>query len=640
MRRADSWNQFLRFTRHDLVDPFPGRLAQAWRIALACALTTMMASVYGIPEAAISCYLIFFVMKPDAAEGSILAVALTVLVVMMVMLLLMITRWTIDAPALRIVAIVVTSLILLYLGSASQLGELGGIIALVLAFVLTLLDDVPFGEAATRAILYAWLMSTMPMACVLAINLTMGRKPITLLRQTVAQRLLACADWLEHATPESRACLREQVWEGQEISLKRLGMTRLLALGRGDEIRRLARALQESYRMAMALLALPQDTAQPVRDALATQLRQAAQALGKGQAVPEFELIPPETSTIMDSAWGALRDLAGTPARYPAAAPGEPFLRPDASTNPEHVRYAIKTTAAAVICYLIYTAVQWQGIHTAMITCYVAALGSVAETAHKLVLRIIGCLIGAALGIGSILFLMPHMSSVGAIMLLVFFGTFIAAWVAVGNERVSYAGVQIALAFLLTVLQGFGPTFDMDTARDRVVGIILGNFVLYVMFTQFWPVSVIQRAWDGMHQSLAHLASMARVPGVDQSAQDAHDLRVAHASKVAANVAATRQALGFTNFETYRLRPSRTEVRRVAAMTRAVRATSLHLLLSPAADAATAHRLDALARQTAQRPPPLEGGGPSPAWPYVTPAAGANAMDSDIHRLENLIDGH
>ncbi|MFZ7208475.1 FUSC family protein, partial [Bordetella avium] len=599
MNSAESWSGFLRLARHDLIDPFPGRFAQAWRIALTCALTTMMAAVYGIPEAALSCYLIFFVMKPDAAEGVILAVALTILVAVVVLVLFMLTRWTIDVPALRILAIAVTSIGLLYLGSASKLGELGGIIALVLAFVLTLLDMVPFGEAATRAILYAWLMATMPMACVLAVNLTLGRKPLALLRHTLDVRLRACADLAAQDTPQHRARLLELVGDGQEASIKRLGMTRLLALGRRNELRRVARALQESYRIATALQVLPPDTPQAQRDELATQMRQAAEALARGQAAPAPA---PAASGLNETArhiHAALRELSGTPDHYPTPAPGQPFMRADARRNPEHLRYAIKTTAAAILCYLIYTAAQWQGIHTAMITCYVAALGSVAETTHKLVLRITGCLIGAALGIGSIVFLMPHMTSVGAIMVLVFIGTLLSAWVAVGSERISYAGVQIALAFLLTVLQGFGPTFDMDTARDRVVGVLLGNFVLYVMFTQFWPVGVLHKVWDSLQQSLSYLSRVA-APG---NTAEARDLRLAYASKVADSLAQTRQALGVAHFEVYRHRPSDADIAQINAICNTMDTASLQLLISPPADARAAERLDALARAVAAKAP-------------------------------------
>jgi multidrug resistance protein MdtO len=53
---------------HDLA-PFPGRAALTWRIALLCALVSAAAMLYKIPEAAISCYLIIFLMKPDAVQN-------------------------------------------------------------------------------------------------------------------------------------------------------------------------------------------------------------------------------------------------------------------------------------------------------------------------------------------------------------------------------------------------------------------------------------------------------------------------------------------------------------------------------------------------------------------------------------------
>lgn len=55
-----------------------------------------------------------------------------------------------------------------------------------------------------------------------------------------------------------------------------------------------------------------------------------------------------------------------------------------------------------------------------MVTCYVAAMGTAGDTIHKLALRITGCLIGAAIGIVSLIYLMPQLESVGGLMLLVF----------------------------------------------------------------------------------------------------------------------------------------------------------------------------------------------------------------------------
>jgi multidrug resistance protein MdtO len=159
-------------------------------------------------------------------------------------------------------------------------------------------------------------------------------------------------------------------------------------------------------------------------------------------------------------------------------------------------------------CYFVMSMTDWPGIHTCVITCFFVALGTVGDTLHKATLRFVGCLIGAALGLGAILLLMPLMTDLGDLFLLLAPITLLAAWVGYGSERISYAGWQLALAFYLIVLQGYGPTIDMYTARDRTIGILFGNAVIFVIFTTIWPVSVGNVVRTNLARALEQLAVM------------------------------------------------------------------------------------------------------------------------------------
>ena len=67
---------------------------------------------------------------------------------------------------------------------------------------------------------------------------------------------------------------------------------------------------------------------------------------------------------------------------------GRGLFVPDAFTNPAHVHFALKVTFAAMFCYIFYMAIDWSGIHTALITCTFIALESTGATLHKGALRI------------------------------------------------------------------------------------------------------------------------------------------------------------------------------------------------------------------------------------------------------------
>jgi uncharacterized membrane protein YccC len=163
------------------------------------------------------------------------------------------------------------------------------------------------------------------------------------------------------------------------------------------------------------------------------------------------------------------------------------LLVPDAFTNPAHVQFALKVTFAAMFCYIVYEAIDWTGIHTAFITCTFIALESTEATLYKGTLRIVGCVIGGALALFTILFLMPHMETIASLVVVVALASAIAGWVATGSQRISYAGLQIAFAFFYSVFQGYAPDTDLDNVRNRVVGILFGLIVTGLVFQYIWP---------------------------------------------------------------------------------------------------------------------------------------------------------
>ena len=569
-----------------LLAPYPGRAAMATRIALICALTVFVTSAYGTPEAAISAYVVFFLNRSDRVVSVVLSVAMLVAITVVIGLVLVVTMVALDNPVWRVGCIAVLSFGLLFLTSASKLRPVGAILAMIVGFVLDELGSVPFGEVATRALLYAWLMVAIPVGVSICINLLISPSPRRLAGRELAKRLRVAARSLAEpviAHDALSACLRE--------GDAQIGTWLKLSVVEGSSANADVAALRQAVSSTLAILVaadlaarepsgrLPASFIRPITETLENMARM----LDAGGYPVDIELslkgvqeLTPLARVVAEDLHDAITRFAVVEAEVPIEADVEGaaeaeaevkgegvvdakakapttvskrggFFLPDAFTNPEHVRYALKTTAAAMFCYLLYLQINWPGIHTCFITVYMVSLGTTAETVEKMTLRIAGCLVGALLGTAAIVFVTPVLTSVVGLMALVLFGAWLAAWVAFGSPRIAYAGFQIALVFFMCVIQGAAPGFDLTVARDRTIGILIGNVVVYLVFTRVWPVSVAARvdtALAALRQQWERLAALPHAGA-----------RRAQAASAMAQCGALEQDLALMHYEPSWVRP-------------------------------------------------------------------------------------
>jgi multidrug resistance protein MdtO len=638
-----------------LLAPFPGRLEFAVRLALICALATLVAEIYQTPEPALTAYVAFFVMKPDRAASIVASLVMLTLISLVIGLVLTLAVQVIDQPLWRVATMTLVSFCLTFAASASKLKPVAGTVALITAYALDLLGSVPGGEPATRGILYVWLFVGIPAGICILVNLTLGPAPRRLAERALAHRLRIAGSMLR--TPDAaraafEACLHEGLGEIPT-------WLRLAGLERTSPARDIA-ALGQAARATIVILSavdLLAGTAKlelsgALRERLAGTLDGMAAILGTGGYPVEIDIeseedeagLAPLTVAALAELRMALSIFAEPPPAEanspPAAKPKGGFFLPDAFTNVAHVRYALKTTAAAMFCYVTYLLLDWPGIHTCLITCFIVSLGTAAETMEKQALRLVGCGIGAGAGITAIVFLMPNVTSIGGLMGVVFIAALVSGWIAAGGPRIAYVGFQLGFAFFLSVIQGAAPAFDMTVARDRTIGILFGDLVVAIVFTQFWPVTIaahLDAALAGLLRQAAALAAATTMPRRWVIAADAR-----------AKLAAVEQELELTRYEPSSIRPVQTWLDQRRAIVRQLSSLQTLLLLradqDPEGLAGAARRLDRLAATLGAAADPdaaaaatASPGGTEPVLPPLGSSTISAVLEAPLHTLEQLV---
>jgi multidrug resistance protein MdtO len=238
------------------------------------------------------------------------------------------------------------------------------------------------------------------------------------------------------------------------------------------------------------------------------ELSDASEHLGGVPLLREMETTVSLIPVVFSSA-GSTNDLGLSPSDDKPPT----LLAPDAFSNLDHVKFGLKGGLAASLCYIVYNAISWPGISTAVTTCLLTALTTVGFSRQKQILRFSGAVVGGfVFGIGAQVLILPYLDSITGFTVLFVAVSTVAAWFATSSPRLSYFGVQIIVAFYLINLQEFKEQISLGIARDRAIGILLGLGAMWLIFDQLWGTLASVEMKKVFASNLRWLAEFERQP--------------------------------------------------------------------------------------------------------------------------------
>ncbi|GJK64802.1 multidrug transporter subunit MdtO [Klebsiella oxytoca] len=473
----------------------PGRANYTLRLTLSCAVLIVLFMTLHIPFLAVALIVVFYVSQPNVLMIKLVSVVFVVTVSVALGGVLLIIKWTYDYPLIRLVASVILFFCAIYL--MRVLGKLGlafFVVALAVIYAQTFPSMTSQSEILVRLLLWLWVAIDTAILVTLLVNACFQQafpgyqfkaRLVVMLRQT-ARRLSQPDDGTPPPTVTEIA--------GQFNQLRSLYQQAARAT---PEIAASPQAWQSLMAAALScshLTALlqPGDDHPDARRRIASQLNALADNLPAAAEVQPL-IVPRDgaNSAILQEIAEVLARLArGETIPLPQGEVEKaPLLLPDAWSNPAYPHFALKTLLATLLCYVFYTAADWQGIHTIMLSCVIVAQPGLGATMQKTWLRIGGALLATLIALLLIVFVQPWTDSLSGLLAMTLPVFALAAWIAAGSERIAYAGIQIGFTFALAFLSWFGPLSNLTELRDRVIGILLGVLVSSIVHLYLWPDS-------------------------------------------------------------------------------------------------------------------------------------------------------
>lgn len=515
--------KLLSFFHEELSEQRPGRFPQTMQLWAGCLLVVLISMTFEIPFLAISLAVLFYGIQSNAFYTKFVAILFVVATALEIGSLFLIYKWSYGYPLVRMVVAGLILIGCMFLMRTHKLGLVFFAVAIVAIYGQTFPGMLDYPEIVLRLTLWCIVVGLYPtLLMVLMGVLWFPERAIGQMRDGLCSHL----DEAIHRLTQPAMPTGEKQLERDALALQKLNVFCL-----ADDAAWKSHSpwwqtcvatvtyLRTTLNRFDAAAWANDPAVQNLLPELAAEMRSLSGAISAGEPwrgswQPTEEQHATAQRCGLSGVCQALIQLGKMdPDTLPAPAAKQPSMAADAWTNPAYIRYALKTLLACMVCYLFYSGVEWEGIHTCMLTCVIVANPSIGSSYQKMSLRFGGAFFGAIFALLFTLLVMPWLDNIVELLCVLAPIFLLGSWLATSSERSSYIGTQMVVTFALATLENvFGPSYDLVEIRDRALGILIGTAVSAVIYTFIWPESEAQSLPQKLAGALAMLAKAIRLP--------------------------------------------------------------------------------------------------------------------------------